>query len=1730
MAWNNNNTPGTNWQGNQSFATIKQLNSSIGYTSTVSNALSTTTGIVSNALQTEINSIVTGGTTSLWANYPAISNVNMNGCNIYNCSTVTAIYLSTMDLQVSSINGADISIFNSTITLGGVTIVNNSIVTQNITQQKSAFEQVIGGINAVAQTVSEINKAAGGFLSNVFGVVQQVYYAAKAAGAVVELATDVVELATASQALSDSRTINTISGGNINTSVYETFNHTAQLQFSTLMSTTLTFYRTTDNPIPNMGFGREIILSSYISAGSKCLRSIGDPMNMPIASTILLSTTNFVQSFGQWTPILNDDNNLNANTASISSLKVSSIYANLISSGNAYVSSINANSFSTATASISSLTANNVSTATANMSSINGYSIYDLLNRTPSNLSANIISTTTLFAQTAFISTLYASTLTVCNIVDNYVSTTTGYFDAIYTSSIQGVLTPYFNSTTTQTFDYLSSIYQPFINAQLTGSDSGPLQFGLQDYQIFDAANIGFWNGRAFKNYNAGTSIINFISGGIQDQAYIDISVVTGGTVNVFDRGGLVISLATAGTTKRITWSASGVVFSVSTAPAPTITTLGNTFTLGQSFDAVLLSTPNQLIINAGETVFNQQLTANDSLIGNKLSYLSSIQTNSITFTSPLANQPASQGVSYDLNRTFASTVTTGSYDNVSSLAANILNYNLSATIPNEATFYFGAAFSCTNNDAQWASQFLVANLFIGGTINLLTAQATNYFDCQNQSAGSSLQIIDYLATPGASKVIPQGDLTIYRFTATVTAGKTVWSYAVSPGIYNPQTVTNNLAISADLQNTYISSINRVQFNTGEVYFNAPIYAPFAYIDNIALNNLTLSTVTAINATISSASISSLTLKYANISTANISTFTVGNAIFTNITTNQATISNANISSASISSVSISNANIYRINGGTFYSAEVGTNVVSDYFTLSTGFTTIGLTQFQDSYNNSNDNLVPVNLFRSQLSYCNWPGWSGTYTGINLVYINSNGDVYLNGNPSSVPRSFNIYKAVVTLEMVTSGYTIPSLYFETPSQNFKALSLSNNIYAFLTFNSPSNPFSLGTNGPGSYTNGTTYTGVTTGTSYQLTLTQTGGAANLWQFSYPTITPYSLLSTTSLVTVTHAPNDRLKFTAQTLSMSAVCNVDFFTGNVTFNQHQAVRWDQGSSVNIDAHGGNWAYGETNVLLTNPYNGLNYTIDWEPTCTLTTIRPNQQNLAINAFIAYVFIYNGFWYCKVFIQTATVTGTGPAHDVPITLNVTMTPKVLLAFANPTLPRDEPDFSTLYGYSTVFSRLPMPEVQFSSITASTISIQALENISFNAAVSVPTFLGTGNVSLNANSNIDLMANYDINIDAAHSMYLTANSTIQIQGFPFDNYQGSVITSTPTFTVSNSNITNTSLVFLTPASAIDRPYWVSYNPFSSFCINVSSLASPTVMNYWVASYTGYGQQLTNSIVASGGSTTTAGGYKIHTFTTSGTFTLTSPSGATIYYLVIGGGGGGGNFIAGGGGAGGLLTGSTSFTATSYTITIGDGGPGNSSGANGTNGLDTTVVRNSDSSTIFDAIGGGGGGYLSGNGSSGGSGGGGGGLYSSSTSGGGGTVGQGYGGAGSAYTYNHGGGGGGAGGAGSVGSAVNNNGGAGGVGLYVAAPLGATYYAGGGGGGSDAVGGGGGGAGTGGAGGTGGGGAGGSGLYLSPITGSAGAANTGSGGGGGGNDGFGYGSGTAGGDGGSGIVILAYIFP
>ena len=154
---------------------------------------------------------------------------------------------------------------------------------------------------------------------------------------------------------------------------------------------------------------------------------------------------------------------------------------------------------------------------------------------------------------------------------------------------------------------------------------------------------------------------------------------------------------------------------------------------------------------------------------------------------------------------------------------------------------------------------------------------------------------------------------------------------------------------------------------------------------------------------------------------------------------------------------------------------------------------------------------------------------------------------------------------------------------------------------------------------------------------------------------------------------------------------------------------------------------------------------------------------------------------------------------------------------------------------------------------------------------------------------------------------------------------------------------------------------------------------------WITVNSGNSTQafLETFVSASGGSVSSDGNFKVHTFTGPGTFTVNCisnvPANNILSYLVVAGGGGAGGDQGGGGGAGGFREfksdtagcytasprdgnpGGTSVTAAvqSYPITVGGGGAGGPGGPNCAAGRGTPGV-NSVFSTVTSTGGGGGG--------------------------------------------------------------------------------------------------------------------------------------------------------------------------
>ena len=111
------------------------------------------------------------------------------------------------------------------------------------------------------------------------------------------------------------------------------------------------------------------------------------------------------------------------------------------------------------------------------------------------------------------------------------------------------------------------------------------------------------------------------------------------------------------------------------------------------------------------------------------------------------------------------------------------------------------------------------------------------------------------------------------------------------------------------------------------------------------------------------------------------------------------------------------------------------------------------------------------------------------------------------------------------------------------------------------------------------------------------------------------------------------------------------------------------------------------------------------------------------------------------------------------------------------------------------------------------------------------------------------------------------------------------------------------------------------------------------------------------LTATGGTITTSGDYTIHTFTSSGTFEITSGSGDIEFLVIAGGGGASGRDVGGGGGAGGYRSsvsgessggGGSAETALtlgkgSYTVTVGAGGAGGADGGVASQGNDSVFA-------------------------------------------------------------------------------------------------------------------------------------------------------------------------------------------
>ena len=294
------------------------------------------------------------------------------------------------------------------------------------------------------------------------------------------------------------------------------------------------------------------------------------------------------------------------------------------------------------------------------------------------------------------------------------------------------------------------------------------------------------------------------------------------------------------------------------------------------------------------------------------------------------------------------------------------------------------------------------------------------------------------------------------------------------------------------------------------------------------------------------------------------------------------------------------------------------------------------------------------------------------------------------------------------------------------------------------------------------------------------------------------------------------------------------------------------------------------------------------------------------------------------------------------------------------------------------------------------VSLQAPSTVASNTEFTLPSTSGSANNIITTNAS-GVLSITDINTLLTSD--IAWQSTVQYNNITLESGKGYFINTTAgptTMTLPSSPsagdfvaLKDYAGTFGTNALTIDRN---GSNIQGAANNSILQTNRASVVLIYVDSTEGWLYTVENNVgdlgppyvAATGGTITTSGDFKIHTFTGDGTFTVTSAGNATgsntVDYLVVAAGGGGYDGVAGGGGgAGGYresfpnpATGGLSVSAQAYPIQVGSGGAANTNG-------EPSIF-----SSITSAGGGAGGNYNS-SGSAGGSGGGGGGTDGASSS-------------------------------------------------------------------------------------------------------------------------------------------------
>jgi hypothetical protein len=1344
---------GANWSGNQSVATVRQL-------------LSTSQG-----LENEISTIVVSGGASTWANYPAINNVNMAGYSLSNAANI-----STMNINVSSLNGATINvggivINNSTITNGGTTINGGNITNVNTTtsgdtkSKTYTVSDLVTSAGAAIDTITESVEALGGVFSAAEGAatIAQVAYGVGTIASGVQAANGVVDLTTKAASLFTTRTANTISGNAVpgqTTAVYETINGTTQFQFSTLNTATTTVFRTTDRTNPNQKFGNETFISTIIPAGRLCVRSVSDPLQFQMISSQLISTNNFLQSYGQWTQVLEPDNSINANninagtgtfntslqvngtlnagTTTLDALRVAGLFrvTNILGANVATIDAVGAitgtslntggqvnaatGSYTGQVGAGSFLTAGNAQAATLTVTGAAGVFSLAATGAVTGN-SLNIVNTATTgtlnVIATATAATVNATTVNAATVNAVQISTGNALISSIngvqFSTLINQPLPPYLSSlslSTAQTF--LSSI-----NGVPIATILNPPTFSIPPF----LSSFTVSTGAAFISSINGVSLTNILSPP---------------------------AVSTVSTFQQL-FTSSLVASNINT----------NGLQTNQLYTSSIQG--NNISTGIGSIMkFNaSSIQALD--ISTSTGYINQLNTSSIQVTGGLVFSTLSTVA--DISKSITVNGVTG-YTN------SILNYDFNAILPTEPTITIpypqgGLYYFAWSQVGTWAGVINTFSSNVPGGSSKITIYLgidvvvppppSGFIDIKNTTNITGMTVSGAVGTFGTVS-IPLNST--YRFTWTYSP--LVWSINTNPSPTTTTTYTN-FNIKQNFAGVNISTSDILSLDATSIYLNAPytqanfLFADTGYYSTLQTNFHSTGTIQAD------------TVNVAGNLTANFTiTPTISTTLITasNINTTILNSSNANINT--ISCATLFGSNIYTTNLFSRNTTCSTLNTSNAYNAVNqvnqkTYTGTVFYNALTSTFGTNAGGTVPPsqNIIGNQLNFYALPGLAdfgippGYPVNTTLTFL-ANGQSLLNGNPA-FPTPW--YSSITSVDNSANGKIVN---FQTPaSGNGQVVMLTNGINAVSV---QSNGVTAGIVTTIGYTKLTWASGVFT--------TQNVG----------TFSPYFSTLQTQTTGFGLGINSNINLAAQSLGFNSKLPVIFyqnFAGNFS-----------GSPVG--------AASATGVLSLN---GSNFpTNAWSCHLSFYNINLAQNNLAINNFNVTPTAIGSNWGAYCYTGTATVAG-GATTGVNWNVQAMMVPKEFALSQNFNKYGDEPPEqplppSTFTSTMATFATLNLPDVFVSSMTAATINMKAIENISFNAGLDYPTFLGNGNIGINASTNVDVMANFDVNIGAAHDVAITATRKIALAAVETKIESGLL-------NMNNNNITNATTVSLKSGAA-----------------------------------------------------------------------------------------------------------------------------------------------------------------------------------------------------------------------------------------------------------------------------------------------------------------------------------------